>query len=155
MHQPIQDHLEDYLRDPGDHKVPREFGAHLAACQSCEAEVRVLSAHRDLLRTLRTSGEFEPAPGFYAKVMSRVEQSAAPSIWSVFVDPAFGRRLALASGALVLLLGTYLVTSDPIEHTAAPSGLARTYDQPGNFEDGSVRPQQRDEVLANLASFRE
>ena len=46
----------------------------------------------------------EVSPGFYARVLARIEaEAAAPSIWNFFLEP-FGRRLVYASLALATLL---------------------------------------------------
>ncbi len=39
----------------------------------------------------------EPAAGFYARVMQRIEEKAQDSIWAVFVYSPFGKRLAFGS----------------------------------------------------------
>src|SRR5579872_6658123 len=54
-------------------------------------------------------------PGFYARVMERIEAEGPISIWNLFIESAFGRRIAVASLALALLVGVYLVTSERSE----------------------------------------
>jgi len=55
----------------------------------------------------------QPSPGFYARVMERIEaKRASSSFWSVFLNPQFSSRLLLASGALLILLGVSLAVSD-------------------------------------------
>lgn len=154
MHQPIQEYLEDYLRDPGDPAISQEFHAHLAACGTCAATVQILSAHTRVLQSLRAT-DAAPTPGFYARVMNRVEARAPESFWSVFLEPVFGKRLAFASGFLVLLLGTYLVSTEPFDHTSNPPGVVMSNTREGNGEDGTVAPEHRDAILVNLASFQE
>ena len=101
-----------------------------------------------------------PAPGFYARVMERIEAQGAVSIWNAFSDSPFGRRIAVASMALALLLGVYLVTSEPM-----PEPFDR---QPtGRFNSGlpeKISPAwrsrrtalpDRDAVLVNLVTYRE
>src|SRR3954468_21573871 len=61
-----------------------------------------------LLAELKAPEDVGPAPGFYARVMDRIESQRSNSIWSVFLEPIFGRRLALVSGLLMLLLGAAL-----------------------------------------------
>src|SRR5439155_13666164 len=58
--------------------------------------------------------EVEPRPGFYARVMERIEAQGA-SIWDLFFESAFGKRIAVASLALALLLGIFLVTQERSE----------------------------------------
>lgn len=155
MHQPIQEYLEEYLRDPNDRKISQEFHVHLAACGTCAATVQILSAHTRVLHTLRTSSDVEPAPGFYARVMNQVEARTPDSFWSVFLEPAFGKKLAFASGFLVLLLGTYLVSTEPVDNSSNPPGIVMSTNRPLEGEDGTVAPKQRDEILVNLVTFQE
>ncbi|MGH9613225.1 MAG: hypothetical protein ACRD4P_09125, partial [Bryobacteraceae bacterium] len=65
MHQPIRDGLEDYFNG---NTPSGEFKAHLAACESCAADVRELERHSQWLQTLRHRAEIDPTPGFYARV---------------------------------------------------------------------------------------
>ena len=77
------------------------------ACEDCAGELRLIEAQAQTLRSLRCNEEVEPRAGFYARVMNRIEQRGPASIWSLLLQPSFGRRLALASATLVLLLGAY------------------------------------------------
>lgn len=156
MHQPIREHLEAYLRDCS--AVPREFQVHLAACPACESALKRHAAHAAQIRSLRAGQSVEPRPGFYARVLTRIEeQRAASSFWSAFLEPALGKRLAYACATLVLLLGAYLVSTEPgaslIEQNAQPVVLTQT--PSSSFADGTVQPRDRDAVLVNLASFQE
>jgi hypothetical protein len=159
MHQPIRDNLEDYLKGPA-RKMPQEFQAHLAACQECASELRMFETQSAMLRSLSSGEEMEPRAGFYARVMDRIEQQGKSSIWSILLQPNFGRRLAVASAALVLLLGTYLVSSERSEpefatnpdvvFTNAPEA------QPAVAQQDSLQQQrERDAVLVNLAGYRQ
>jgi anti-sigma factor RsiW len=161
MHQPIQEYLEEYLRDPGDRRISQEFHSHLSACDRCAGEIRALRFQTNLLRSLRVPAdvEAEPAPGFYANVMARIEEERVQeSFWSLLLESAFGRRLAYGCAALVLLMGTYLVSSEPGQQFGAPfadpSGLAVSQDRSSSVSD-SVEPQQRDRVLVSLVSYRD
>jgi anti-sigma factor RsiW len=144
MHQLIREHLEEYLKRSD---VPAEFHAHLGECGECSEEVRSLEAQSHLLRALGSAPDVEPRPGFYARVLERIEAQPA-SVWSVFLDRKFGFRLAVASAALIALLGTYLVTSEPSgpEPSAAPTVVSTDIPQ---------QEQQRDAVLVDLASYRQ
>jgi len=161
MHQLIRDNLEEYLNGSRQN-VPEQFHAHLAGCEGCASELRLLQKQAAMLGSLRSSEEAEPAPGFYARVMDRIEQQGRDCMWSVFLEPRFGRRLAIASAGLVLLLTTYLVTTEPSARPLAPSAVAVSSQQPPISEaDGSLavdtfeQQQQRDAVLVDLASFRQ
>jgi anti-sigma factor RsiW len=154
MHKPIQDHLEDYLSDPHDRNIPPEFRAHLSRCEACATEVGTLQNQARSLRTLRIEEDVEPLVGFYARVMNRVDQGKPESFWTVFLEPAFGRRLAFACAALVLLMGTYLVSTEPGSDPLGSGPVVVI--QPPSSGGSLVQPQeQRDAVLVNLASYHE
>lgn len=175
MHHEIRQGLEEYLSgDSTDPEIPARFKAHLGECAECTQELEALRAQAGWLRTLRASEDVEPRPGFYARVMERIEAQPA-SIWSVFLEPRFGFRLAVASAALAALLGTYLVVSEPsgpelassppsVSKSAGisrPAGMSQNVStsvagtQAASDEDGAWQEQQRDAVLVNLASYRQ
>jgi len=149
MHQSIRKSLEDYLKGNVS-DIPGEFHRHLGECPDCASELRKLEAQSRLLRSLNSAAEAAPRPGFYARVMERIEAQRPVSIWSVFLDRKFGFRLAVASGMLAALLGGYLVTSEPAgpENGVAPSVAAAALSDTG-------AQQQRDAVLVDLASYRQ
>ena len=160
MHQPIRDNLEDYLKG-SIQQVPQAFHAHLVACEECASELRLLETQANMLRSLRSVEGVVPIRGFYARVMERVEDQGKASIWSIFLQPSFGRRLAIASATLVVLLGTYLVTTEPGDQSLAsiPSVATDMVSMPApeaNAVDASLQQQrQRNAVLVDLASFHE
>lgn len=143
MHQPVRDSLEDYLNRRGDREMPSEMAAHLTQCQPCARELAELENQSSLLRTLRT--QCEPPPGFYARVMDRIDRQVDNSIWAVLLRPNFGRRIAIASAAMAVLLGSYLITSEHRATTPASREISQE----------STLPQQRDAVLVNLASYQQ
>jgi hypothetical protein len=96
------------------------------------------------IRGLRAPSDCEPKPGFYARVMERIDAQRAISIWVLFFDSQLGRRLALASMTLAVCLGMYLVSSEQ----AAPPPVAK----PAAILAGSP---DRDAVLMNLVTYRE
>ncbi len=102
-----------------------------------------------LLATLRAGEEMEPGPGFYARVLQRIEEQRIDSFWSFFIDSPFSRRLAVASLTIALALGSYVVSAErnerPIPRMMALNGTH--YDAP---VVGS-QAEQRDAVLENFA----
>lgn len=160
MHQPIRDSLEEYLKG-STQKVPQAFHAHLVACEECASELRLLETQANMLRSLRSDAGVGPSPGFYARVMERVEEQDRGSIWSVFLQPSFGRRLAIASATLVVLLGTYLVTTETGDQSVAlaPTVVTDPVSGPaadtGAVQDSLQQQRRRDAVLVDLASFHE
>jgi predicted anti-sigma-YlaC factor YlaD len=113
MHREIYERLEDVLSGtPPDIAVK-----HLKQCQECRDEVISMRAQAALVRQLKPPVEVEPRAGFYARVLERIEAEGPVSIWNLFAESAFGKRIAVASLALALLLGVYLVS---IERSAEP-----------------------------------
>jgi anti-sigma factor RsiW len=158
MHQEISKDLEEYLKGSRA-GVPAEFHRHLGECARCAEELQQLELQAQALRALQNSAE--PRVGFYARVRERIEAQQKFTIWSVFLEPRFGFRLAVASGMLAGLLGIYLVTSEPggPETVAAPTVASApvnsSFDQAGLEQDGPRQQLQRDAVLVDLASYRQ
>ncbi len=97
-----------------------------------------------MLRALRAPQTEDPRPGFYARVMERIEAQRPVSIWQLF-DSAFGRRIAIASMAMAVLFSVYLVSS---ERLAAPP-------QPTGSTLAQAGLPDKDTVLVNLVTYRE
>jgi hypothetical protein len=53
--------------------------------------------------------DIEPHPGFYARVLDRIDAQRPSSIWTLFSESLFGRRLATASLALALITAASIV----------------------------------------------
>lgn len=172
MHRIIRDHLEEVLAGPGS-GPKHPAGEHLAACAECREQVAAMREQAAVLRQFHAESEPEPRPGFYARVMDRIEAQAPLSVWSLFFDSMFGRRIALASLALALLIGVYVISSEqmPDPEMAAvdsspPAGLVTNLtpngvtDLPQDFVF-SGQPRQtsgapdQDAVLVNLVTYRE
>lgn len=154
MHQEIRHSLEDFLRGNNRLELPAEFQAHLGECPECADELRLLEAQSQLLRSLGSGVEVEPRTGFYARVVERI-QAQPVSIWSVFLERKFGFRLAVASAALIALLGTYLVTSEQSGPEFASSPAVVSTDKVQADQDGLRQQRQRDAVLVDLASYHQ
>jgi len=150
MHEPTKEGLEDFLR--GSAKV--DFLAHLDACRECREEVEQLSEQAAMVRLLRVDEELSLAPGFYGRVIARVESQRRSSIWSVLLEPAFGRRLMYVSATLVVLLGTYLFTTEAGDRTVA-SSTAEQYLVEEHPTVGANLQQDRDLVLVRLATYND
>lgn len=105
MHEPVVDGLEEYLAGTLGGGRLAALEKHLAACPGCARQVNRMRSQRSLLQELRAGQDVGPAPGFYARVMARIEAQRAFSLWSVFLEPAFGRRLGYAAVALLGVLG--------------------------------------------------
>ena len=178
MHRVIRDHLEQVLAD--SHAAPsgagsdpgigndtqpsriQDYQLHLRQCDGCRGEIEAMRRQAMALRQLRSGAE--PQPGFYGRVMERIEAQRVGSIWNVFSESPFGRRLAIASMALAVLLGVYLVTSEQFTDPANAnqplqiiSATLPAEDQPASnvrFVSSSTGMPDRDAVLVNLVTYR-
>jgi predicted anti-sigma-YlaC factor YlaD len=170
MHRIIRDHLEQVLgeRSPApDHPA----GKHLAECGECRDTVAAMREQAAMLRQWRAP-ELEPRPGFYARVLDRIEAQTPASVFTLFFDSLFGRRIAMAALALALLLGVYVISSEQMAEPqmAAVDGLPQATlvsdhvsDMPQDFPVFSDDRQPRlitgtpdqDAVLVNLVTYRE
>jgi hypothetical protein len=159
MHEPISSYLEHYLTRSSGTQLPASFTTHLVACAECREELSGMEAQSDLVRVLRPERELDPSPGFYARVLERLEAHRPISIWSVFFQP-FGRKLAMASLALVLTMGAYLLSTEPgDERVVATSDAQAISALPGEDQPGLVlgaKPEHgRGSVFVDLATYRE
>ena len=110
----------------------------------------------------REMAEVEPRAGFYARVLERIEAQGPGSVWALFFDTLFARRIAMASLALALLLGVYVISSEQMAEpqTASVDGLPQAVVSDDVFSDSgqprlvTAAPDQ-DAVLVNLVTYRE
>ena len=153
MHQAVREGLEDYLA--GEPAPSNAFDNHLKSCPACADELEVLREQARLVGVLRASETVEPAPGFYARVVSRIERRMKPSIWALLLDPALGRRVAMASAVLALIVSAYIVSTEPFRMTPAASSAIAAIRELPQHGAAATTEQDRDVVLASLASFQE
>src|ERR1700722_17915210 len=144
MHQSIRKNLDEYLNGSVS-EIPAEFHRHLGECQDCAGDLRRLEAQSQLLRSVGSAKDAVPRPGFYARVMERIEAQQRFSIWSLFLDRKFGFRLAVASGMLAALLCGYLVTAEPggpeagVAATVTNVGAVGATSESGLDQDGALQ----------------
>lgn len=162
MHRVIRDHLEAVLAET-DHPVSAAGGGpaklHLEQCAECRGEIEAMREHARLLRGMR-GPQMEPRAGFYARVMERIENQGPASIWYVFSESPFARRIAFASMALAMAIGVYLYSSAPQETLMAqPAAPFISTTLPGEDQPGLDLTQpggpDRNAVLVNLVTYRE
>lgn len=126
-----------------------------SAAPEFREEIAAMQEQAAWMRSLRAPADCEPKPGFYARVMERIDAQRAISAWILFFDSQLGRRLALASMTLAVGVGMYLVSSERIssEQTTTPPAAAR----PSVILAGSDRAgsPDSDAVLMNLVTYRE
>ena len=153
MHQPIRERLEEYLSGMEDAGCVREIEDHLASCKQCRQAMEQMGRQSELLKVLRPPVDMEPAPGFYARVMDRIESRKTASLWNVFLEPACCKRIAYASLTLLLLMGTLAISVDR-EEDLSPSSpeviLAEEWPAP---PFGVDQQRDRDVVLVELATY--
>ncbi len=150
MHGVIRDRLEEVLRRQDLLAGRDEVNNHLESCEECAREVAILREQARMVQGLRT--EVEPSAGFYARVMQRIEEHAQNTIWAVFLYSPFGKRLAFASLALALLLGTYVVGMESQDgHMFANSAVITQED--GDAPVHGDSSDKRDAVLVNFVSY--
>jgi anti-sigma factor RsiW len=174
MHRHVREQLEEVLAESrGTSRTGAVSGAgdaaqkHLAECRECSGEVNAMRQQAAALREWRApeTVEAEPRPGFYARVLERIEAQGPASIWSLFFDSPLGQRLAIASLALAALLCVCLISAERFSaETPAVAQDDRPFapdlrgqvvvgeDQPGVVLTGA--PDQ-DSVLVNLVTYRE
>jgi hypothetical protein len=167
MHRLVRENLERVLTGAnGEHPAV----AHLAECEECRDEVAAMRRQAGLLRSWRSdTNDAEPRAGFYARVMERIEAQTPQSIWSLFFESTLGRRIAVASLALAVLMGISLVSMErseapelasyedvlemvPVAAPAIDGQFASLRDEPVMMIDGTPDP---DSVLVNLVTYRE
>ena len=110
MHQPIRENLEEYLSGMEDAGIVHEIEAHLASCEQCRRVMEQMRRQSELLKVLHPRTETEPAPGFYARVIDRIEALRPVSVWSIFLEPGFSRKIDGISS------GKQLNAGDLVEH---------------------------------------
>lgn len=154
MHQPVLDHLESYLQGVRN----MELESHISACPDCREQLAAMREHSDLFMALSGS-DFPPVrPGFYGRVIARIETQVKPGFWSLLLDPTFGRRLVYGSLSLVILMSVYLVATETAANSLAFSSPEMIFSQPkpDNLQPMGSNPQRdRDTVLVNLTTFSE
>lgn len=122
MHEPVVDGLEEYLAGTARGGRLAAIEQHLASCQLCRDTIAAMRVQQQVLLELRCPEPVTPAPGFYARVLERIEARRAASIWSIFLQPAFSRRLSFASAALLVLLSfaAWQGASEPVMDQGNP-----------------------------------
>jgi len=155
MHEPLKGRIEDYLH--GGSHLP-DVEQHLANCPACNAEAAAMKQQAELFRSLKSDKEVELDAAFYARVMNRIETQAKPSIWNLFGESIFAKRLAYASLTFVVLLGTYFVSSTSTDDqqlaNSSPEMIMST-GEPQPVAVGTDQQKEREAVLVNLATYQE
>ena len=151
MHRLVENHLEEALSQAG---LPENHPAqeHLNICGECREEVDAMRQHTALLRDFAVPAEMEPQSGFYARVWERIESQRPVSIWSLFTESLMGRRLVTASLSLALLMGAYLVSTEPSMDARSASAMTEKL-MPGGEVLASVNSNPN-AVFMELVTYR-
>ncbi len=151
MHRSIRDRLEDLLAKRGIASKDTAVSAHLESCARCSSELSLMQSQAELFTALRVPDEAEPAPGFYARVLQRIEERAKDSMWGAFLYSPFSKRLMYVSLTIAVMLGSYVVMQETRDgHLLGNRPVIAEnshYDAPVVGDES----QQRDAVLANFA----
>lgn len=151
MHGPIRDRLEELLPAAGSATHERGLQQHLSSCYECLSELEAMRADAELLRAWRAPEGIEPAAGFYARVMQRIEERAKESIWAAFIYSPVAKRLTYASLAATLLLGSYVISQETEDaHPTSGPIVAQPFHR--DVPVVGSRQQQREAVLVNFIS---
>ncbi|WP_031495528.1 hypothetical protein [Bryobacter aggregatus] len=168
--EPLQDGLEGVIESgelPDDHSTA---GAYLKRNPAAREEVTaMIEISRFIRETLSVAPDeiesLEPAPGFYSRVLARIEaENGPPSFWSFFLEP-FGRRLVYASLGLAGLLfaATFLDTAPPEPPSVATIPVERVVHGAILASDGdglpimesSSRDEDRGATLVQLTTYNQ
>jgi predicted anti-sigma-YlaC factor YlaD len=156
MHRAVRDNLENYLRDGKPPDLPREFRSHLEECEECRRDVGDMRDQARMLRHLRAPEDVEPAAGFYARVMVKIEAQRPVSLWNAFLEPVFARRLVLACFVVLIALTGYMVTSgNQTPVTASSPEFIMAVDPHDRKVAGTDLDHDREAVLASLVTYQE
>jgi hypothetical protein len=122
---------------------------HLVACGSCQEAARDLLATREIFKGVGSVREVA-RPWFANRVMAAIaarerELSEVARTWRAV--PKFASRLAMASGALLLMASTWMYER-PYKAPAKPP--AATASQEYLFESPQA-PMNQDDVLISMA----
>lgn len=157
MHNIVREHLESYLEGRCTGSQQEAIDNHLAGCSECRDLLEQIVETNHLIQVLKCpSFDLEPAPGFYARVMGEIERRQRASFWSFLLDPVFGRRLVLASLALVVILGSFMAATspEPVETANAPEAILAAPRATETAPSENV-DRDRDAILVQLATYRE
>jgi predicted anti-sigma-YlaC factor YlaD len=158
MHRMIQDHLEEVLAGtlPAGHQVY----AHLKDCVGCRDEVDGMRLNNELLHAWSLPAEVEPRPGFYARVLERIEAHRPVSIWALFMDSMTGRYLVTASLAVAAVMFGFVAAMEQPESREFAAQTAQVEMDPlypsAGFSDAVIASNAPNNgtVLMSLVSYQ-
>ena len=143
--------LEGVLDGVDENAADPELARHLSQCAGCAAALERARLGGDWLRATQQPAAAEAEGMFVARVMARIRneeglRAAAGAVW-VPVQ-LLASRLALAAGALLLVLSLYVYKSAPRQPLAQQGARVEAT---GEFPQPPAQPADKDEVLASLS----
>lgn len=159
MDRRIENNLEGYLRGSLDPRGRSEFEGLLESDAETRRMVEQFERHARIMRaSLRTDG-VDPAPGFYGRVMDRIEAQRGGTFWNLFLQPLFFQRVAFASAALLVLMLGALMMAPGDGNVIVAAGPEHFMAQDADQETLTVNVEQqdrnRDALLVNLTTYGE
>ena len=153
MNEILRENLEALLAGDLKETERTRLEQHLNSNAADREELEAFRETSLLLRELRPQdgAEWEPAPGFYARVSQRIDRERRVPFWQVFLEPAVARRLAFAGLMWLLLLGTYTVAYDGVALESNPHTIeAMLMSRPSNYDVrlGADLERNRNSMLA-------
>jgi anti-sigma factor RsiW len=107
----LRDILEDYLSGTLSRARKAQLESHLARHPAATEELEAFRRTSALLTELRAPEDLPgPEPGFYARILQRIDQHQEEPFWAFFLQPLFVRRLAFGSLMWLALVGAYVVS---------------------------------------------
>jgi len=151
MHAVVKESLEEYLSGALTPAAHRDIEAHLSICEPCRQELAGMQEISRLFGAMVPEESFEPAPGFYARVMGQVGgRKAVPAFASLFaLDLSFARRLVFASLLMLAALGSYLVTREAEYPTGSSPDLVMAQQGSPQFEAAAAH----EAMLATMTTY--
>ena len=145
MHAVIIHHLEEYLSGRLAPPSLDRFQTHLDTCSHCRRELNEIQHASSLLAALKARETVDPPASFVVRVIEDVGGRSAPSLWTLFGDFAFGRRVVFASLITMAVLGTVLVSREEAYQPAPPTPQAVMAADTGSPD--------ADQMLVTLANY--
>ena len=127
---------------------------HIAACETCQEATQDLLATREIFKGVASTSQVA-TPWFATRVMAAIaarkrELSEVASTW--LAVPKFASRLAIASGALLLVASTWLYER-PVP-VPTPNQQASTLAAQESLFEAPSSPVNQDDVLVNMQEHK-
>jgi anti-sigma-K factor RskA len=158
MEERIRQRAEEYLSGRLSGSVDPEIERLLASNNQDRVLLDQFAEQAAMIRNaFRVSAELAPSPGFYSRVMARVQaEESQTTFWSIFTG-SFGQKLVYASAALLVLMSVAMFTtedSSPTQDIAGAPAQILVDDHPDVHLVGE-QSEDRGRVFVTLATSTE